>query len=169
MFHLPQILYLFQTFPIPIPTKYFTSLTILSKYIWQSKQARCSHDKLIKHRLAGGIGYVDFQDYYMASILTQAKEWFRPSSMTEWGQIEATSSLENNLLSWLFTITLGAPVPPGISPTMVATLKTWKKVCNSKPEPPSQIRSPNSFRNTAEPNEIHIVLSLERKGYYKHV
>lgn len=51
-------------------------LTILSKYIWQGKKSRCGHNKLIKQHLAGGNGYVDFQDYYMSSVLTQSKEWF---------------------------------------------------------------------------------------------
>lgn len=50
---LPQILYLFQTLPIPILTSFFRSLQkIFNKYIWNSKRHRCTNSKLIKHKLA---------------------------------------------------------------------------------------------------------------------
>lgn len=52
MFHLPQILYLFRTIPIPLPLSYFKTLQkILAKIIWQGKKSRCGHYQLIKNQL----------------------------------------------------------------------------------------------------------------------
>lgn len=65
MIHLPQVLYLFRNLPIPIPTSYFKSLqALLSRFIWQGTKSRCTHSQLIKHRMQGGLGYIDFQDYF---------------------------------------------------------------------------------------------------------
>lgn len=74
---------------------------------------------------------MDFHDYYMSSILTQTKEWFQPApTSTGWGGIEASTSPGSSLSSWLFSISLGVKIPPGISPTIVATLKTWNRFVN---------------------------------------
>lgn len=86
MLHLPQILYLFRTLPNNVPASYFKSQqTMLSSFTWQGKKARCTHTKLVQHCTASGTGYKGFQDYYMASVLTQLKEWFLPSASTIWG------------------------------------------------------------------------------------
>lgn len=44
---------------------------MLKKFIWQGMKPRCAPAKLIKHRLVGGSGYIDLEDYYLASVLTQ--------------------------------------------------------------------------------------------------
>lgn len=93
MLHLSQILYLFRTISIPIPSKYVKSLqTILSSFIWQAKKSRCRHMNLIKQRQAGGTDYVDFQDYYLASVLMQSKDWFPSPPSTLWGKWKLTWS-----------------------------------------------------------------------------
>ena len=87
MIHLPQLLYLFCNLMIPVPTSYFRSLQVmLAKYVWKGKKSRCSHAKLIKHRLFGGVGYVDFRDYFSASVLTQMREWFQPEPIDRLGR-----------------------------------------------------------------------------------
>lgn len=110
--HLPQILYLFTTLPIPIPSSFFKSLqTMLSRYVWNGKKSRCSHAKLIKQRMYGGVGYIGFQDYFSASILIQLKEWFLPSPTTIWGSIESTYSSYGPTHLWLFRAQPGAKIP----------------------------------------------------------
>lgn len=84
------------------------------------------YTKLIKHRLCGGVGYIDFYDYYSASILTQLKEWFLPSPTTVWGLIESSHSPHYSLSSWLFSAQLGAWVPSFIPSTIIITLRSWK-------------------------------------------
>lgn len=70
MIQLLQILYLFRTLPIPIPASFFKSLQdLLSRFFWNGKKSRCSHSKLIKHRMYVGVGYIDFQDYFLANNL----------------------------------------------------------------------------------------------------
>lgn len=47
MLILPQILYLFRTLHVPIEQYYLGALsTLLKKYVWQGKRARCSHKQL---------------------------------------------------------------------------------------------------------------------------
>lgn len=71
MIHLLQLLYLFRTIPIPIAPSYFKALqTMLNKFLWQGKKPRCAHSKLFKHKLAGGPGSINFEDYQWTSILT---------------------------------------------------------------------------------------------------
>lgn len=60
---LPKILYLFRTLPIPLSHAYLQSLqSIISHYVWQGKNPRSRHIKLIKHRYVGGMGYIDIRD-----------------------------------------------------------------------------------------------------------
>lgn len=112
MIQLPQILYFFRTVPIPIPVSFLKSLqTLLSRYVWQGKKSRCSHSRLIKNRLRGGVGYIDFHDYFSASILTQLKEWFQPSPTTIWGSMESSYKSQGSGTAWLFSATLGIYAP----------------------------------------------------------
>lgn len=126
MIQLPQVLHIFRTLPIPIPASYFNSLqTVLSKHVWKGKKSRCSHSKLFKHGLSGGVGYIDFHNYFSASILTQLKEWFLPSPTTIWGSIESSYRPQYPVTSWLFSASLGARTPTFLPPTMTVTIKTW--------------------------------------------
>lgn len=121
---LPQILYFFRTLPIPILSSFFRSLhSIFNKFLWKGKKPRCAHAKLIKHRLAGGAGSIDFRDYYLAAILVQLPEWFQPSTQSLWAQIEKSSLICFNLKHWLLSTPLGSHVSP-----LKASVYAWKKM-----------------------------------------
>ena len=73
---LPQLLYVFRTLPIPVPSSFFLSAqSTLNKFLWGGKRARCAFHKIIKHRRAGGIGHTHIKDNYIASIFAQLKGW----------------------------------------------------------------------------------------------
>lgn len=77
------------------------------------------------HSSVGGMGYIDFYDYYTATILTQLKERFLPLPDTLWGKIEASSIPKKSLLPWLFGTQLGSHIPSFLSPTMLASVNAW--------------------------------------------
>lgn len=87
-----------------------------------------THSKLIKHKLAGGTGSIDFEDYYVAAVLAQLPDWFQTQANTLWGQIENISLLHLNLMRWLLSTPLGTIIPSTISPTMKASVQAWKKI-----------------------------------------
>lgn len=94
MLHLPQILYLFRTLPIPIPKYFFKSLQmLLNKCIWKGSKPRIAITlpPLLKHKSAGCAGTIDFADYYTASLLGQLTEWFHPCPAKIWNNIENLS------------------------------------------------------------------------------
>lgn len=112
MMLLPQLLYLFRTLPIPTLTSYFKSLqSMLSRFVWKDKKPRCAtaHIKLLKHRSAGGTGYVDFGDYYWATILTQIRDWFQHPPNTLWGNRESSYILHQPLNICLLSIYFDVP------------------------------------------------------------
>lgn len=110
MLILPRLFYTFRTLPIPLTNSYIKSLqSIINQYIWQGKKPRCSHLKTTKHKLAGGLGYVDIKDYHLAIILSQMKEWVNTHPTTLWGNIENTMTPGPNLKYWLFSTTTKTP------------------------------------------------------------
>lgn len=132
MIHLPQVLYVFRCLPIPIPLSFFKTLqSILSKFIWKGKKSRCAHHKLIRHRMWGGVGYIDFQDYFYSSVLTQLKEWFQSSPTTTWGLIESSYCVHTPTKLWLFGAQIGFKIPLHLPPTMRISISTWLKFLKS--------------------------------------
>lgn len=102
MLLLPQIIYVFRTLQIPLRSNHLRSLTtLLTQFIWCSKRPRYSKTLLVKHRLAGGMGLIDIQDYFRASILTQLKHRFNPSPDILWISLEQALSPTRNLHSLL--------------------------------------------------------------------
>lgn len=95
------------------------------------KKSRCAHHKLIKHRLYGGVGYVDFQDYFSASILTQVREWFNSTPTTQWGHIESNYCKHGPANLWLLGALLGVKILTHLPTTMVVSIKTWLKLLAS--------------------------------------
>lgn len=86
---LPQLVYLFRTLPIPVPSSYLSTLqSILDKYLWHGKKACLVFGKLIKHRNAGGVGHTQICDYYFASLLAQLRRWMDPESDSMWAELE---------------------------------------------------------------------------------
>lgn len=127
MLHLPKILYLFRTIPVTIPKYYFKSQqTLFNKCIWKGSKPRCAHSKFFKHKLAGGSGTIDFEDYYTASLLDQLTKWFHQCHTKLWSNIENLSLVRPNLKCWLMSISLGNKLPSALSPTMLATVKAWQ-------------------------------------------
>lgn len=61
---------------------------MLTKYIWQGKRDRCSYKYLIKHPRAGGMGLVNFKDYYYAVILEQLQVRKIDPLCPRWKQLE---------------------------------------------------------------------------------
>lgn len=106
---------------------------MLSQYVWHGKKSRCSHSKLIKHRLYGGVGYIGFRDYFSASILTQTKEWFLPTPTTIWGSIESTYNIYGPTKLWLFAAQMGAKLPYYLPTTMKISIKTWLYLLSNHP------------------------------------
>lgn len=89
MLVLSKMLYLFRMLPIPLSYSYLHSLqSILTHYVWKGKKLRSNHTKFMKHRLAGGMGYIHLKDYYLATILSQLKDWMHTKQTTLWGDIE---------------------------------------------------------------------------------
>lgn len=127
MLHLPLILYLFRTLPIPIPNFFFRSLqTLLNKCIWQGSKPRCAHSTLIKHKSAGGSGTIDFRDYYTALLLDQLTEWFQPCPTKLWCIIENLSLIHPNVKWWVMSTPFRTRLSSALSPTMLASASAWK-------------------------------------------
>lgn len=89
---------------------------------------RCAHLKLIKHKSMGGMGSIDFEDYYLPTIFAQLPDWFQPLPKSLWSHIEKLSLIRPNLKSWLMSTPLGSFIPPSISPTMKASVHACKKM-----------------------------------------
>lgn len=167
MLHLPQILYLFRTLPIPIPKYFFKCLhTLFNKYIWKGTKLRSAHLRLMKHKLAGGSGTIDSEDYYTASVLDQLTEWFQPCPVKLWSKIESQSLLLPNLKWWLMSTPLGPKLPLALSATMIALVNTWKKLTQESDTYPNLPQIPHPIESL---HHISPDLSLQhwtRKGIH---
>lgn len=97
------------------------------------KKSCCTYAKLIKHRSVGGAGSIDLliADYYLASILTQPKEWLLPFPNAIWGTIKTSYTPGHSLYPWLVSLPLGARIPTPLLPTMTASIKAWKILIQS--------------------------------------
>lgn len=78
--------------------------------------------------MAGGVGSIAFEDYYLASVLAQLPEWFQPQPTSPWAQLENSLLNRPNLKTWLISVPLGVRIPPSFSPTMRASALSWKKL-----------------------------------------
>lgn len=125
MLILPQILHIFRTLPISLKSSHFKSLNaLLQQFIWKSKRPTCSKTLLIKHRLAGGMGLIDLNDYFRASILNQLKNWITPLPDTL--SIEQVLSPTLDLCS-LLLLDIWKPLPLHQLPfTIQASLIAWR-------------------------------------------
>lgn len=127
MILLPQLLYLFRTLPIPVPHSFFPcAQSMINRYLWQGKRARCAFKRLIASRRAGGVGHVLLKDYRTASILSQAKSWFPQSHDSRWLELEKSQVPGNNLYDLLLISNLRTHTNTTLSPMIVATLQAWR-------------------------------------------
>lgn len=135
---IPQILYVFRSLPIPVPTHYFTSLSkTLKSYVWQNHKAGCSHSCLIKHRSLGGVGFPDIKDYYWALQWDQLKHWFVSSSPL-WADIECYFAPTSDLYSFLLSDIWKPWNLKYLTTPMQASLLAWRHLISA----PSSSRSP---------------------------
>lgn len=129
----PKLLYIFRTLPLLLSHAYIHSLqSIISHYVWQGKKPRSNHVKLIKHRSAGGMGYIDLIDYYLATLLSQLKDWLSDEPTTLWGNIENNLTPGKNLKDWLFSTLSGQSYLNHYSPAIRASIKAWKTLHDIK-------------------------------------
>lgn len=99
--------------------------SLLNKYLWQGKRARCAFSKLIKRRNAGGMGHVHIQDYYFASILAQLKHWFSPHANTPWKELELSQIPHGNLPNFLMTAPSCRSLSTTLAPPILASVRAW--------------------------------------------
>lgn len=131
MFLLPLLFNFFRTFPIPLPNTYIKAIqTSLAHFLWQDKRSRSAHYKLIKHRLAGGSGYVDNADYYNASILVQWKSRsVYPNKMIRgtWRHANTESKFFCGLWVTPFPIVINFYIPllSKCGGTSISTIRLW--------------------------------------------
>lgn len=86
------------------------------------------------------MGYIDLHDYYLASILTQLKDWLADTPSTLWGNIENTLTPGRNLKDCLFASIAKHTHYNHHSPTIRASIKAWKSLCSfSWPHLPTKI------------------------------
>lgn len=138
MLYLTQILYFFRTLPIPIPRHFFKSLqTLLNRCIWKGAKPRCTHATLMKHKLAGGAGTIEFEDYHLASALDQLTDWFLPGPHKLWSKIECSSLLRPNMMWWLMNTPLRRQIPETLPPPMKSAAHAWKTLAHSDHSPPT--------------------------------
>lgn len=87
---LPRFLYLFQTLPISIPTKFFKKLEgVISRFIWRGKVPRIKIKTLYNTPHHGGLKLPNFELFYWAAQLRTI--WFWQTEMPNppaWKQIE---------------------------------------------------------------------------------
>lgn len=126
---LPKLLYLFRTVPIPLPNWYFSKLnTLLSAFTWNGKEPRCSKHMLNRHKLVGGMGYPNLQDYYYAAILAQTRYWLNHLEDKQWPDLESDFLWEAHFRSYLLMHSNTLPIHLQSNPTFRATLLSWHKL-----------------------------------------
>lgn len=65
------------TLPIPIASKLFTQFNSkLRNVIWMNKKLRVVYSIRTSAKCKGGIGLLDIQNYYYATLLDQMRFWF---------------------------------------------------------------------------------------------
>lgn len=76
MYSLLHILYTFRTIPLPFLQGQLKKLqTIITSYIWNGKRSWLRCNTLCTPISSGGMGALNIQAYYKATILDQAKSW----------------------------------------------------------------------------------------------
>uniref|UniRef100_A0A803K7A0 Reverse transcriptase domain-containing protein n=1 Tax=Xenopus tropicalis TaxID=8364 RepID=A0A803K7A0_XENTR len=87
-----KVLYTSQALPIKLPMAFFKSLkTIITKLIWQGKNARLKYKQLILPKESGGLTLPDAQLYWMATHLSQIHAW-HVNKNKNWVTLENTFS-----------------------------------------------------------------------------
>lgn len=128
------MLYLFRTLPIPVPKSFFSQAqSILNKYIWQGKKARCVFSRIVILIKAGGVGHTHRRDYHTAIILTKLKEWLVPEPATLWAQLEQHQVIGGNLYNYLITSPFIPHPQTDTTPTIQASIEAWRNLHKDSP------------------------------------
>uniref|UniRef100_A0A3B5R1I6 Reverse transcriptase domain-containing protein n=1 Tax=Xiphophorus maculatus TaxID=8083 RepID=A0A3B5R1I6_XIPMA len=86
---LPRFLYLFQSLPVPVPSKQFVEWDkMLSKYIWKGKKARVKYKTLQLKKEKGGCGLPCLQEYFCAAQLRPLICLCCPDYTAGWKNVE---------------------------------------------------------------------------------
>lgn len=119
MLLLPKLFYYFRALPIQIPSSFYINMQLsLSKFIWEGKRARCSHNILMKHRKQGA------REFQISKITIWRQCWNRLSH----GSTLPIKSIKDLLLSTTLTKQLNYKHHP----TITATLQAWDYFMNNK-------------------------------------
>lgn len=80
------------------------------------------------HRLVGGSGLTDIEDYYTAGILGQIKQ-----ASTHWGEIEWQTIPGKNLITWLYSVHPKTKIPLHLPKTILLVVQIWRKFTHMAP------------------------------------
>lgn len=132
---LPQLLILFQSLPVEIPTKQFNDWNrIISRFIWQNKKPRIRYKTLYLPKQKGGMSLPCLEDYYKAAQLQYVVYWCREDCDTKWKELEL-SQIDIPLQSLLGDKTLKTMYSNKLCNLTKTPLNIWfKEVSKSKLE-----------------------------------
>ena len=132
---LPQLLFLFQSLPVEVPTKQFKEWNrTISRFIWQNKKPRVRYKTLHLPKERGGMSLPCLEDYYKAAQLQYMVYWCMEDYGARWKELELNqldiplqSLLGDKALKNTYWSTLNNPTK--------TSLNIWfKEVRNSKLE-----------------------------------
>lgn len=104
---------------------------LLYNFIWANGRPRCTHNILRKHRRASGMGAPKLNDYYMATLLDQARFWFQQSSTKLWCTLKQETIRRGNLSYLLLANSFSHILNIGEDhPSISANITAWKYFLN---------------------------------------
>lgn len=122
---LPHILYLLQTVPIALNRQFFAHVNhMLSHFIWADQTSRIQWSLLKAPKLTGELNVPNIQAYYLASHLTQVKDWHIHAQSDLWPSME-TNWDPNPLTSLLWLLPKEFPNALKKHPLIGTTLKEF--------------------------------------------
>lgn len=126
MIVLPKLLYLFETLPIPIPTRDLKGLQAdIMRFIWAHKRHRIPKSVLLTGRARGGLAAPDIVKYYWAAQLRRIPAWSSLYAYSRWMEIEKLWIAPTHPNSLLWSSPCAQTSPPLLGP-MSLTRDVWR-------------------------------------------